>query len=582
MIRESSLFVTVFTDEEKVISVKEGDNLFKALIKNGFNIPNACGGGKTCGKCKGIVSFLSTTEISEEEKRYLSKEEIENGVRLLCFINVYEDIKVILGKVEERAKIMVEGLDEDYNLNSNIWKWAGELPKGTLKDQKDDLTRIYNCLGLKRGKVSFNLLKKIPDLLNEDYSEIIIRDDEILDITPKGKGSIYGIAVDIGTTTIALYLIDMEKGKVVDTISQLNSQKVYGADVIARINYTIENSTGLEEVNKTIVSQINKMIKEVCDKNNIETINIYEGVFVGNTTMIHMFYGVDCKNIAVSPYIPVFTESLSIKGNQMGIDINVEGYITSLPCIASYVGADTMSAIIACNMQHSEEISLLIDIGTNGEIVLGNNEKLISCSAAAGPAFEGAKMSCGVGGILGAIDHIKIDQKVEFTTIGNKNPIGLCGSGILDAISELYKSGFIDETGRMEGEEKYNITEDIYISQKDIRELQLAKGAIYAGIKVLVKEMGISINDIKKLYLAGGFGNYIDINSALLLKMIPEELEGKSIAIGNAAGTGAKMYLLSNEYIKEVDEIKKRIEYIELSCSPLFQDEFIEGMGFKE
>lgn len=366
-------------------------------------------------------------------------------------------------------------------------------------------------------------------------------------------------------------------------------------------------------MHKEIIDFINLMIEVFSKRNNIEKNDIYTVVFVGNTTMMHFLMNIPAKNIAVSPFIPVTTDMYGISPLELSININKNGLIVIFPSVSAYIGADTIAAVISTGMYEKNEISLLVDIGTNGEIVLGNKEWMYSCSTAAGPAFEGANIRNGVGGISGAIDKVFFQDKLSYTTIGNEKPVGICGSGIVDVIAGMLEKCIIDETGRIiDIDESSNLLDnhadiyksrlaeidglnsfvlvnskdsssdnDIVITQKDIRELQNAKAAIAAGIKVLMQYAGISADDISKVYLAGGFGNYINIKNGIRIGLIPPELKQEKIeSVGNAAGTGAIWGLLSSEKLKDAINIKNKIKYVELSSSKEFVDEYVNCMFF--
>lgn len=372
------------------------------------------------------------------------------------------------------------------------------------------------------------------------------------------------IAVDIGTTTVVAYLIN--NGKIVDYISQLNSQKPYGDDVISRINYTIEHKDGTNKLHSLISDQIDSMAKSLIEKNEIFTDNI---ALCGNTTMMHLFANVSPASIGLAPYKPAFTELKTLGNN------------TLLPSISGYVGSDTVTAILASGMHLNEEISLLVDIGTNGEIALGNRDKILTCSAAAGPAFEGAQISCGVGGISGAINSIIIDNdEISYSTINAQPAIGICGSAVFDCVAQMLDNNLVDETGYFE-DEILNITKDISITANDIRQIQLAKAAIAAGINTLIKESNISVSDIQSCYIAGGFGSYLNKESAVKTGLLPKELLHKIISIGNAAGMGAYLWQVSDKCKQQTQKIKEITEYIELSNSSVFNEEFINCMTFE-
>ena len=470
-----------------------------------------------------------------------------------------------------------------------------------IKDFLKEYLKIENI------DIDLNVLRKIPKALREDNYNITVTmfDNKIIDIEPKDTtNNNYGLAIDIGTTTIAVYLLSLYDGSQIDVISEVNNQRNYGADVISRINYTLENPDGLKKLNASIVSQLNNIVKNIAKRNNINIDNIYDTVIVGNTTMIHLLLGIDPENIAKAPYISGFTEAMEF--NPKDIGFSFKSNISIMPGVSSYVGSDITAGILSSGMLESEKYSLLLDLGTNGEMAIGNKDEVITCSTAAGPAFEGANIKHGVGGILGAISKIDLSKEEKIETIGNQPPCGICGSGVLDAVSEMIKYSLIDETGRMfdeedddfefeeyeyltkdlveiDGMKQYVLAKDskgdvISFTQKDVREVQLAKAAINAGIQILVKEKDLDFNDLEYLYLGGGFGNYMNVQSSLQIGMIPLELDGKIKSIGNCAGSGAKMYLLSKEYRNLIIDKVNTSKYIELSNRKEFQDYFVNGM----
>ncbi|HHV74725.1 MAG TPA: DUF4445 domain-containing protein [Thermoanaerobacterium sp.] len=593
-----------YRDEYKEILAQDGANLIKTLIENGVPVPNSCGGYHTCGKCKVIIDYK--LPVTSEEMKNLSDVELEKGVRLSCFVNVDRDLSItVLDEGEISVLTESVGLFEVDSVNPRVKKIPIKLDTPTLDDQRDDFKRVCDALGFD-AKIPLSVLKVLPGVLDKSgYNAIcVLRKNEIISIEGTDfVGSLYGISLDIGTTTIAAYLYDISTGKMIDVFSGTNPQRSYGADVISRINYTIAKEDGLYRLHMAMIEEINMIVDYFCERQGISNESIYEVVMVGNTVMIHLALGVPAENIANSPYIPAFTSSIEVKSKDLGIDINREGYVVTLPMVASYVGADTVAAVLSSRISESDDIILLIDIGTNGEIVLGNKDFLISCSAAAGPAFEGAGITFGLSGVEGAIDHVDLERDPIFTTIGGKAAKGVCGSGIVDVVAELFKHGIVDNTGRIFDKDEvtsvvgkkfldrivqyddmpsFLIDEagGIYLTQKDIRQVQLAKGAIQAGINILMREMNIDEEDIKKVYLAGGFGSYISVESAAAIGLIPKGLKEKAVQIGNAAGLGASFALLSDEMLEKSKVIRDKVKYIELSNNPYFQEEFLKSLYF--
>jgi len=610
--KECVLSVAYNNRKEEVVC-KKGTVLLEALTKEQTAfIDTPCGGKGLCGKCKVKAAGEGLPPLSEREQEKLTDQEIKEGYRLACLLKVEGDWSISIDAKISQATILEDGVEFDVELLPSIRKNYLEVTKPTLEDQRDDFSRIRDALNIKGFRMPLPELYHLPAVLREkDYAITVAHNKSyIIKVEPGNTEHLnYGIAVDIGTTTVVAFLLDLNTGRKMDAVSGLNSQKSFGQDVISRINHTLQKEEGLEHLHKRIITQINGMIWDLAEKNSISIDNIYSIVLAGNTTMMHLAAGLPPANIAASPFVPVIMDRLVEPAREVGIEIAKSGCAYFLPCISGYVGADIVAAILASGMTKKDELSLLIDIGTNGEIVLGNSESLVCCSTAAGPAFEGAHIQHGVGGIAGAINTVKLDSdKLAITTIADQRPLGICGSGIVDAAALLIKAGILDETGRLlskEDAEKGNISlsekltevesnpalvlagkseaknsEPIFLTQKDIREVQLAKASIAAGIKTLIKDSGKSIEDIQQVYLAGGFGSFIDKTNAVVIGLIPKELEHKIKVIGNAAGTGAVMASFSESCLLDTDRIAKLARYLELSSSPAFQDEYIKNMYF--
>ncbi len=598
--------LTVKTNEEIYeIIAEEGKNLLELLREAHISINSPCNGNGTCGKCKVKMKSAFLPPATSNELKILDANALEEGYRLSCSFSIRSDMEVLLEGVNLQAQIVTEGKQRAIELSPIISKEMVTLRKPDLSCQTADFERVVGeAAGV--DNINLQLIRSIPEIIREkDYNISLIKmGDRLLGIEAGDTlKSQYGVAVDVGTTTIAAYLIDLSNGERLCVKSALNPQKTFGADVISRIKHTIEEAAGLEEMQELIINGVNNCIKAMCEEVNISRTSIYAITLVGNTTMQHFLLRVPAKNIAAAPFIPAVTSMININAKELGIDINPFGIACILPSVSAYIGADTVAAVLSTGMHMQEEIALLIDIGTNGEIALGNRDKLYACSSAAGPAFEGANIRNGIGSVQGAINSISLRSGLEFTTIGNVKPIGICGTGIVDGVAQMLEAGIIDETGRIDDEwepgspelsamqnniitlDKMSalaINDDIAITQKDIRELQNAKAAIAAGINVLVKEAGISFSDIKNVYLAGGFGTYINIDSALKIGLIPAQLRGRIQAVGNAAGQGAIEALISKDSLSEANNISKKIKYVELSGSKDFNDYYIDCMMFEE
>ncbi len=526
-------------------------------------------------------------------------------------LSIESDVDVYLDAGVTQWRIVTAGKQKNMKLSPDISKKHIMLSKPSLNDQRSDTKRLEDELSASLKTLPLSVLRQLPNILrSNEFSVTVITNAATLVGVESGDTTkrLFGIAADIGTTTIASYLLDLSTGKRIATCSFLNPQKKFGADVISRIKHTMDESSGLNELQSLIVSAINEGITILIDAAGIDRNDIYKIVFTGNTAMMHFLLAICSKNLALAPFIPATDDKIEISAKDIGIDINKNGVALILPSVSAYVGADTLCAVLASGMDELKSISLLIDFGTNGEIVLGNNDWLLACSTAAGPAFEAANIRCGIGGVSGAIDRYLINETINYSTINDQKAIGICGTGLVDIVSKLYRIGIIDETGRfcdknnlgklnesiserlttIDGqpafvvvkafETKYN--ENIVITQKDVRELQNAKAAIAAGIQVLIARAGINIYDVSKVYLAGGFGTLINPQSAVNIGLLPSELKDKIESIGNAAGSGAQMSLLSRQALSQIEKIKKKMKYVELSSDKSFSDFYVDYMIF--
>jgi len=588
-------------DTIEEIKCNDGDVLLKVLLENNYDINAYCGGEGICGKCKVKLSGKKIKRPKEQEMIFIDQKELKEGYRLSCLYKVDNDLEVNL-KEQEEITVMTGGIITELDLDLDLSKETVKLSKATLDNQKDYLQRIYEKTDTK--KINYKYLIKIPNLIKNNELTVLKYKEKILDIDTKNKNNnFYGLAVDIGTTTIVIYLLDLKTGEEIDVNSFYNPQKKYGADVISRINYTQNNENGIKEIKEVLIKQLNKGIKKLTKDNGLTNDDIYKVSIVGNTIMLHLLLGIDALSIAKSPYVPVFTEELELNSNEIGLNINQNAIVQILPSISGYVGADIIGDLLTINIDSLKGNNLMIDIGTNGEIVLNKGNEIYSCSAAAGPAFEGANITFGTAGISGAISEFTIEGKeFKYSTINSKEPIGICGSGLLDIIAELYKYGFIESSGKIEDQKKlkpwqkgylkeYNgqraikitnkdSSKEIYLTQQDIREVQLAKGAIAAGIEILLQKTNLKADALDRVFLAGGFGSYINPDKACYIKMIPSILKDKIIQIGNGAGTGAKIYLLNKKAKNRALKIKEKVNYIELSVNKKFQTEYINSMSF--
>ena len=603
----------IFQPEGKRGEFPPGTTILEAAREIGVDIEAICGGKLTCGKCQVVIEQggENLSEMTEDEKRLLDKRKAGKNYRLACVTRFYGDVVVFVPEESRGGEqiILKEGVEVSVTINPAVKKYYLELPKPHLKDDLGDFERILNALkedyGIENVDIDYEVLKKLPNVLRDSDWKVTVtiwNDREIIDVEPGYRAeNVYGLAVDIGTTTVVGYLTDLRTGKVLAVDSMMNPQVTYGEDVMSRITYAMQNPEGLEQLNRKIIDGINEILKNVCDQAGIKPEEVSEVTIVGNTAMHHIFLKIEPKYLSLAPYVPALHKSYDVKARDLGLNISKGGYVHVLPIEAGWVGADNVAVLIATEPYKRDEMCLVIDIGTNGEIVLGNKERLISCSAAAGPALEGAHIKHGMRAATGAIERIRIDPETfepEYKTIGNAPPRGICGSGIIDAAAELYRVGIVKKNGRfnldldtprvrvVDGQPEYVIAwanetaigHDIVITQKDIREIQLAKGAMCAGAHILMKEMGVE--SVDRVIVAGAFGNYIDKISALIIGLVPDVPVDRIESVGNAAGVGARLALISKEKRREANEIARKVEHIKLAVHPDFEREFSMAMYF--
>lgn len=443
--------------------------------------------------------------------------------------------------------------------------------KGTCGKCKVTLqagTEVLACQTI----VTENMVVTLP----QDSAARILTSAQAAACTPDGTDR-YALAIDIGTTTVVAYLLSGKTGEELAQASMLNPQGQYGADVISRIQYALEG--GQRQVQRCILAALESLVRQVAKKANIAPEQITRGAIVGNTAMHHLLLGIDTRPLITPPYMPKERQEREVEGGTL---LPVSGTVRILPNIAGFVGGDTVGCMVASRFDRREELTLLIDIGTNGEMVLGDKNRAIACSTAAGPAFEGAKISCGMRGAEGAVDHVFLkDGKVGYHVIGDKAPIGLCGSGLLDLVAVLLETGELDEMGHLEHGD-YRLCEHVVLTQKDVREVQLAKAAIRAGIELMAKHLKVKVSQVRQVLLAGAFGNYLDPASACKIGMIPPVLLDRIQPIGNAAGEGAKLCSLSREEFAYAAKLAKETEFLELAALPEFQDCYVDCLTFEE
>jgi uncharacterized 2Fe-2S/4Fe-4S cluster protein (DUF4445 family) len=594
------------------LSAEDGLTIHEALIAAGVKAVEApCNGKGLCGKCR-MVARGALSPASAAETRLLSSAEMSAGLRLACMAKIHGDVE--LDRPEAgAAAIQSDGLFNTVRPDPPVRAVSLSLPEPSLENQADDEQRLLTALsailpvGVRPARVEFSALPSLAIAARSAATlTAIVGGGSVLAVESGGAAhGWYGVGIDIGTTTIVCYLVDLSTGERISHRAEINEQRAFGADVISRIAATMEQPAALADLRSRVATQLGGMIGALASGSDVAIGDILSVAVAGNTTMMHLLAGVPPAAMAAAPFIPAFTLSRSCTPAELGLELGAATRIFLLPSVSAYVGADIVAGILATGMAGRGNFELLLDIGTNGEIALGGSGGIFCCATAAGPAFEGAGIEKGMGGVEGAIDSVWLDgDSLGFTTIGGKPARGICGSGIIDAIAAFLDCGLLEDSGRiLDADEAASLPpgiaalrtdtpkgpviyldrgRDIYLSQADMREAQLAKAAIAAGIDVLVARAGKSLQQVEKVFLAGGFGSFLDERNAVRIGLIPRELADRIIVAGNTSGAGALAACLSIERLAACDAITSLCAYVELSSSADFNDAYIERMMFPE
>lgn len=651
MAMNDDMAMVIFQPSGRRGEVSKGTNIIEASRVLGVDIEALCGEKKVCGKCKvrieqgafekyGITSQAShVSPWQEEEEKHITGEEKALGYRLGCMAKICGDILVFVPEESRAGKQVVSKAARDIDIQHDpaIKKYHLSVSPPAIEDAVADYERLCRALetecGLTNLRIDVLALRQLPTALRQGQWQVTVSvwdDKEILRIQPGKAGPSYGIAIDIGTTTVAGYMCNLETKEVVNTVSLMNPQCKYGEDVMARITYHQTNDDGLKKMSNDIIEGINWLVDEAIRQTHpakeeqddeaaedgylkLQRDDIEEISLCCNTVMHHILLQLDPGPVGMSPFPPVIHQGMNIKARDLGIHINPTANVFLLPNEAGFVGGDNVGVLLAEEPHENNEAHLIIDIGTNGELVLGNKKRLISTSCATGPALEGAQLQFGMRAAPGAIERIIIDpetHEVDYRVIGRDawrsaskakemQAKGICGSGILDVLAELYKAGVIGKSGKFNKKgqkskrfrriketrstefvlawaEETSIGKDVVITQKDIRQIQLAKGALYAGCKIMKRRLGV--DKIDKVKIAGAFGTHIDREKALMIGLFPDCEVEKISSVGNAAGDGARIALLNRQKRQEADWLCRNVEYVELTMEEDFQNQFMEAM----
>jgi uncharacterized 2Fe-2S/4Fe-4S cluster protein (DUF4445 family) len=583
-----------------------GQSILEYARQAGIDLVSLCGGAGTCGKCKVQIVSGQVSEPTQKEKEALTAEEIAKGYRLACQTYAQTDLVLTVPAESMSApqRLQVEGLETPITPDPTIKTYDVSLPPPSLSDLRGDDERLLEALEQQHGVVCKNIDEEVvrtfsPALRSLTWeASATVRDAEVIAVGRVGGHSL-GMAVDLGTTKVAGYLVDLETARTLSAQGVMNPQISYGEDVIARMTRAHQSPKDAATLQEKVLDALAALSEELCkEAADAQLHEINELIIVGNTAMHHLLLRLPVEQLARAPHVPAISRALDIKARNLGFSVAPGAFVHLLPNIAGFVGGDHVAMLLAVNAWEAEGPMLAIDIGTNTEISLVMQGEISSVSCASGPAFEGAHISCGMRAAPGAIEHVLIaDQEIQYHTIHGSEPVGICGSGIFDTLAQLFINGIIDQSGRIQpghprvredqnGREFVIVSEEertggsaITITQSDVRELQLAQAAIRSGIQILLRDKKLSDADLDEVVVAGAFGSYLNISSAIAIGMLPAIPASRFRQVGNAAGAGAKIALVSREKREAVQKGVRAIRYIELAVAPDFNTIFTQSIS---
>jgi uncharacterized 2Fe-2S/4Fe-4S cluster protein (DUF4445 family) len=601
-----------FLPDGPEVRVPPGVSLFDAASWNGVAIDSTCGGYGTCKKCK-VRIVEGELPVSSVDPRAFSADELRDGWRLACRAQASCDLVIDVPPLQTRPKAATVGVGRQVILRPSVQKRFLQLSEPTLQDQASDLERILAAMDDLELRVGVDVVRTLPQLVRASDWKVtaVVVDDELIGVEAGDTtGRMFGIAFDLGTTTVVATLLDLSTGTPAAVRSILNRQQPYGADVIRRISATMMDPTVLPKLQDLAQDTLADLVGEVLEHGEVAPEEVYEVALAGNATMTQLLLGVDPEPVGVAPFIMAASSYPLMRASDFGIEVHPRAHAHVFPALGAYVGGDIVSGLLASGMTRDKRMRLFIDVGTNCEIALGNAERLLTTAAPAGPAFEAAQIRCGMRAADGAVETVRIaEEQVELGVIGDTAPLGICGSGLVDAVAELVKCGLLDHSGRfvpnetaaelhpglaerlvaIDGERIFVLAwagesgdpeGAVYLSQRDVRELQFAKASIATGWALLVEELGVKVADIQQVLLAGSFGSYLSPASAVRIGLVPKLALPRIVAAGNVAGEGAKMILLSAQERAAAAALVHEVEYVELSDRPDFNDLFVDQLAF--
>ncbi len=599
-----------FLPDGAEVRVPSGTPVFDAASWNGIAIDSTCGGHGTCKKCK-VRVVSGDIPVGNVDPRAFTTDELRDGWRLACRANARGDLVVEVPPLQTRPKAALVGVGRHVILRPAVQKRHLVLTEPSMEDQRSDLQRVLDGLEDLEPHASLELLRSLGGTLRQANFDVtaVVCEEELIDVEPGDTSARrFAIAFDIGTTTVVATLLDLESGQPLAVRSMLNRQQPYGADVITRISATMMDEEALGELRKRAQETLEELTAEVCAEGEVEPREVYEVTACGNVTMIQLVLGIDPEPLSMAPFV-VSTHSMpSVMASDLGVEVHPRAPAFVFPSLGAYVGGDIVAGMLASGLTRDRRVRLFIDVGTNSEIALGSVDRVLATAAPAGPAFEAAQIKCGMRAADGAIEGIKIDgESVALQVIGDVEPVGICGSGLVDAVAELVERGLLDHSGRFVSEEvaveQYPALSSrlttigkervfvlhwrgddpetsVFLSQRDVRELQFAKASIATGWRILMGELGVTANDVAQVLLAGSFGAYLTPLSAVRIGLVPKLALPRIVSAGNVAGEGAKIAALSSRERAEAHSILREVEYVELSGRADFNDMFIDQLAF--
>ncbi len=608
-----------FTPAERTVRVPPGVSVFDAASWNGIAIDSTCGGHGTCRKCR-VRLTAGTAPVTRHDARTFTTEQLEGGWRLACLVGAAYDLTVEVPPLVTRPKASTVGVGRQVILRPSVQKRYVELDEPTLADQRTDLARLRDAVDDLTLQPDLYALRRLPVVLRRSDFKVtaVVVDESLVDIQPGDTtGRRHAIAYDLGTTTVVATLLDLETGTPVAVASVLNRQQPFGGDVITRISATMMDPGTLPRLTALARETLAELAAEVCDEGGVDADEVYEVALAGNATMTALLLGVDPEPLGVAPFVAATADWPMLLASDLGLTLHPGARAVVFPALGAYVGGDIVAGMLASGLDRDKRVRLFIDVGTNCEIALTDGERIVTTAAPAGPAFEGGAIRCGMRAAEGAVEVVRLDpdtvdpaSAVVVEVIGDVEARGLCGSGLVDAVSELVRVGLLDATGRFvpdeaaahvapaladrmatvgDGERVFVLhrptpdapaAESVYLSQRDVRELQFAKAAISTGWTLLLEELGLDPSEVQQVLLAGSFGSYLSPASAVRIGLVPTLSVLRIVSAGNVAGEGAKMVLLSAPERAGADALLEEVRYVELSDRPDFNDRFVDLLAF--